>query len=173
MKATRPCVLDGCDRPLRARGWCTTHYERWRATGTTDDPGPRQPQPRVPTAQRLAAFLSEGANGCMEWTGSRADFGHGQMRVGASMVGTHRVAWSLANGPIPEGMFVCQPLRQPALLQCRAPIPRYGRRQQLGHGGQEPPRTEQEDALPPRPPVRRGEHLPDPIRRPGLPNMPT
>jgi integrase len=27
-----------CGRPVRARGWCGMHYDRWRAHGTTDDP---------------------------------------------------------------------------------------------------------------------------------------
>lgn len=38
----RTCSIPGCDRPHQARGWCKLHYERWRKTGTTDDPfGPR------------------------------------------------------------------------------------------------------------------------------------
>jgi hypothetical protein len=29
-----PCRIAGCGRPLRARGWCWTHHERWRRFGT-------------------------------------------------------------------------------------------------------------------------------------------
>lgn len=35
-KATneRPaCSIDGCDKPLRARGWCSMHYYRWKNKG--------------------------------------------------------------------------------------------------------------------------------------------
>ncbi len=38
MKATRTCSVPDCERPSKSRGWCNTHYERWRITGTTDDP---------------------------------------------------------------------------------------------------------------------------------------
>jgi 5-methylcytosine-specific restriction endonuclease McrA len=30
------CSIDGCDRPSLARGWCSTHYHRWRTTGSTE-----------------------------------------------------------------------------------------------------------------------------------------
>lgn len=39
MKATSDratCSIDGCENPHLARGWCGTHYTRWRRTG---DPG--------------------------------------------------------------------------------------------------------------------------------------
>lgn len=29
----RTCTITGCDRPLRARGWCATHYARWKRHG--------------------------------------------------------------------------------------------------------------------------------------------
>lgn len=35
------CAVGGCPRPAWARGWCGTHYARWRKTGSTDDPPPR------------------------------------------------------------------------------------------------------------------------------------
>ena len=36
----RTCSIDGCDRPVAARGWCKTHHNRWRRTG---DPGAAVP----------------------------------------------------------------------------------------------------------------------------------
>src|SRR5687767_14547835 len=27
--ANRTCSIEGCERPVQARGWCTTHYHRW------------------------------------------------------------------------------------------------------------------------------------------------
>lgn len=27
------CTIDGCDKPMRARRWCSMHYSRWRTYG--------------------------------------------------------------------------------------------------------------------------------------------
>lgn len=32
--ATKTCAIDGCDRPVKGRGWCGTHHERWRRHGS-------------------------------------------------------------------------------------------------------------------------------------------
>lgn len=31
--ANRICSIDGCDRPVRGRGWCINHWTRWRNHG--------------------------------------------------------------------------------------------------------------------------------------------
>lgn len=33
LKPTRKCSIVGCGKPVDARGWCATHYSRWRRTG--------------------------------------------------------------------------------------------------------------------------------------------
>lgn len=33
MNDYRACSIDGCDSPVRARGWCDTHYSRYRRHG--------------------------------------------------------------------------------------------------------------------------------------------
>lgn len=27
--STPTCVIDGCDRPMKAKGWCSVHWQRW------------------------------------------------------------------------------------------------------------------------------------------------
>lgn len=31
------CTIDGCERQLRARGWCATHWARWRRHGDPNE----------------------------------------------------------------------------------------------------------------------------------------
>lgn len=55
---------------------------------------------------RLFTRSTKMPSGCIEWNGSRLPKGYGQISVGGKNVLTHRVAWELANGPIPNGLFV-------------------------------------------------------------------
>lgn len=64
----------------------------------------------VPLSERLARRLRPEADGCVVWTGYRRAGGYGQISRGGAaggLVQTHRAAWELANGPIPDGLFVC------------------------------------------------------------------
>lgn len=37
-----PCAVAGCDKPVRARGWCGTHLKRWQRHGVADAPPPER-----------------------------------------------------------------------------------------------------------------------------------
>lgn len=43
---------------------------------------------------------------CWPWTGRRIPGWHGQINVSGVAVLTHRLAWELTNGPVPDGLFV-------------------------------------------------------------------
>lgn len=51
-----PCKIEGCDKPSRGRGWCATHWARWRTHG---DPNTAH---RLGVDYRIAARCS--VEGC-------------------------------------------------------------------------------------------------------------
>ena len=65
------------------------------------------PAPR-PVAERMAPFVAVGGpDECWPWTGKMASGGYGSIRdEDGRMTRTHRVAWRLANGPIPDGLMI-------------------------------------------------------------------
>lgn len=68
-------------------------------------------------AERLANRSVRDANGCLIWQGNKLPFGHGIITMkGRKTRRTHRVAWELANGPIPSGMCVCHRCDVPACI---------------------------------------------------------
>ena len=98
MKATRVCSVDGCERGGRfVRELCLMHYNRQRRRGELR---------RLNGAVRLAQSLVVRDSGCIEWTGTATYQGYGQIRFNGRSIGTHRAAWELVNGPIPEGLCV-------------------------------------------------------------------
>lgn len=56
--------------------------------------------------ERLWSRVSKLPSGCWEWQGYRMPFGYGQMGIGKRLVLTHRLAWELTNGPIPDGLVL-------------------------------------------------------------------
>lgn len=53
----KTCTLDGCDRPLLAKGYCQAHYKRWREKG---DPG----SPAVKVLKRRTGDARCAIEGC-------------------------------------------------------------------------------------------------------------
>jgi hypothetical protein len=53
---------------------------------------------------------------CHIWTGARDGVGYGTWRFAGKYQRAHRVAWQLANGNIPPGMFVCHHCDNPSCV---------------------------------------------------------
>lgn len=51
--------------------------------------------------------------GCWEWAGGRDRNGYGHFSIERRTYRAHRVAYELAHGPIPDGMFVCHSCDNP------------------------------------------------------------
>ena len=62
----------------------------------------------------LASRQTPSEGGCLLWTGCINRYGYGQISVGGKKVLTHRLAWSVAKGPIPEGLHVLHRCDTPA-----------------------------------------------------------
>lgn len=68
---------------------------------------------RRPLAQRMQEKTDKESSGifwngtrCHEWTGYTMPGGYGMVHRDGKTVTTHRAAWELVNGPIPEGQYV-------------------------------------------------------------------
>lgn len=72
------CKIDGCQKAARKRGWCETHYSRWKRHGDPD----------VCTAARTLQGrldkFSEESKGCLVWSGAKYPGGYGVMSIGGA-----------------------------------------------------------------------------------------
>lgn len=75
---------------------------------------------KLSVAGRLAKFSAPQPNGCILFTGARLPRGYGCMSVVVDGVMrrlyAHRVAFEIAHGPIPPGMYVCHRCDTPACV---------------------------------------------------------
>jgi hypothetical protein len=104
------CSIDGCEKPVLAREWCSMHYCRWKRNG---DPLVTLIAPKgTPVEVRLAMY-SEPQGDCLVWTGDRRGNGYGRIEVDGRSEGVHILAWTLAHGPVPDGLYVCHTCDNP------------------------------------------------------------
>lgn len=100
------CSVDGCESKSRANGLCNKHLMRWRLTGTTNAGG----KGHAPIQERLGRHFVKGpVDECWLWKSTTNKHGYGLIAVGGKGEGqllAHRVAWEIANGPIPKGTWV-------------------------------------------------------------------
>ncbi|WP_420111629.1 HNH endonuclease signature motif containing protein [Pseudactinotalea sp.] len=97
------CSIDDCERTRKARGFCDTHWQRWRKYGDARHPVKlyaRDPEEAFEARTEPLVWTD-----CIVWTGYTTT-GYGSLRVNGKHMLAHRYAWERANGPIPDGMVI-------------------------------------------------------------------
>lgn len=99
------CVIDDCDGIAPEGSYCLKHLTRWIRYG--DASVNKKPGMYGPAAALEARTQkSSDPDGCWIWTGAIDGSGYGTMRIKNKSYSTHRVAYELARGEIPEGLFI-------------------------------------------------------------------
>lgn len=105
-KAERTCSVDEpghtCSPGKLVRGMCSAHHNRWLKYG---DPLARARLAGLSADERFRR-QTERVGECLIWTGYKTLSGYGSMGIGRVPTRAHRVAWTLAYGPIPDGLYV-------------------------------------------------------------------
>lgn len=74
----------------------------------TWQPNPRRSRPHRHTAESFWSKVDVGSDDqCWEWKGPRTSRGYGAITFHKKSWRAHRLAWTLKNGEIPSGLFVC------------------------------------------------------------------
>lgn len=111
--APEVCTISGCGRPHQARGWCTLHYDRWRTHG---DPLELKGSHGDPAGRFWAYVPDRPDDGCWLWTG-HTNGSYGVFWDGERHRLTHRFAYELVLGPIPEGLVLDHLCRTPRCVR--------------------------------------------------------
>jgi hypothetical protein len=109
------CSIEGCDRPHTARGFCHRHYREFLREG-----GDRIAQPTrhygLTPEERFRLYVRETPQ-CWEWTGYKNEKGYGVINLRGERVMAHRMAYELAGGTIPKGLFVLHHCDNPGCVR--------------------------------------------------------
>lgn len=103
----RICSIDGCSKPLRARGLCATHWSRWRRGQSLTE---KSVYDKTSAERFWERVDKRGSNDCWNWTGATRGNPKNEYGVvwnGKKNIAAHRFSYELVNGPIPKGMFAC------------------------------------------------------------------
>ena len=66
--------------------------------------------------ERLSFKSQPGPNGCINFTGSKSAFGHGELAYKGKKYRAHRLSYIAYIGPIPEGLVVCHYCDNPSCI---------------------------------------------------------
>lgn len=102
------CKEDGCTSPVKARGWCSRHYQRWYHHG---DPAKVAWERGNPVANFWPKVDRRGDGECWPWLGYVDRDGYGHFMIpkpggGQNDEPAHRFAYEMLVGPIPDGLHL-------------------------------------------------------------------
>lgn len=106
------CDVEGCAQPVRSKSLCYAHYRKMLKYG---DPTTSL-LPNWGTTFWERVNVIDDAVSCWEWQAGN-NRGYGQIVYEGKTMVASRVSWIIANGPIPEGMFVCHRCDNPPCVR--------------------------------------------------------
>lgn len=100
------CRIDGCARNAHpsakgARGWCSTHYNRWRRSG---DPLGVRAVRGEPLQYFREVVLHHATQNCLLWPFARSS-GYGTLTIDGRTQYVHRLVCEHVHGPAPSPDF--------------------------------------------------------------------
>lgn len=109
------CSIDGCPKPILARGLCSAHYMKWKKYG--DPSVVKQAQIHGKTLTERLEQYTKKTSECWLWVGNQDPNGYGRLNVRGKPMLAHRLWWASANGD-PGKMHVLHKCDNP---QCVKP----------------------------------------------------
>lgn len=110
---TRQCSLEDCSNPHDAKGYCATHYARFRRYGD-----PRQvTRLRFVNPDDSFAARTRREGECLVWTGHMNRKGYGSISDGGRERLVHRWVYERMHGLIPPGMEVDHTCHNPSCVE--------------------------------------------------------
>jgi hypothetical protein len=105
------CSVEGCDRPFRAKGLCSTHWRRQKEGQPLDTPI-LDKRRGTPDERFDRKWVLDPDTGCHLWQDHLVS-GYGQFRIRrGTQIMAHIYAYERAMGPVPDGMVldhICHP----------------------------------------------------------------
>jgi len=95
---TQSCSIDGCASEHQARGYCDTHYSRWKRNRSMAI----RPN-KIPDEQRFMQLVDK-STGCWLWLASRFSSGYAQFKAAGKNHRAHRFSYRAFKGEIPKGL---------------------------------------------------------------------
>lgn len=72
----KPCSINGCEKAVLARGWCSTHYSRWNKHG---DPLTSMSTPHGAPLAFIEYAKAHTGEECLQWPFARNSNGYGHL----------------------------------------------------------------------------------------------
>ena len=98
----KKCSITNCEKPIKARGLCASHYQNLWRTGD-----PMRPLVRAAGERALRRVDRSDPAACWVWSGAMDGQGYGHLRAGpagAGFVRAHIAAYEHGFGKVPDGL---------------------------------------------------------------------